>query len=54
MKKTTFDQYKKCLDEIAKLYELAGTNFHDIIQNDMTDEQYNEVKGHIAHDALYV
>ena len=49
-----FNQYKKCLDEIAKLHALCGTEYMDTIQEMFTDEQYDEANAHKAIDCLRV
>lgn len=54
MNTAQFTQYQKCLDEIAKLHELCGTEFMDTIQDSMTDDQYEIVRVHKAIDCLRV
>ena len=54
MNTVQFNQYQKCLTEIAKLHELCGTEMMDSIQDMLTDDQYDTVGLHSAIDALRV
>lgn len=54
MNTAQFTQNQTCLDEIAKLHALCGTEYMDTIQEMFTDEQYDLANAHKAIDCLRV
>ena len=54
MDKKQFAQYKKVMEEYTNLLELMKTDCMDVIQDQLTEEQYEEVKLHPGFDYIYV
>ena len=49
-----FDQYKKCLVEIAKLQSLCGTTMLDEITDMLNDQQHKVACSMDANDVLMI
>ncbi len=49
-----FNQFKDTLTEIQKLMDLCGTTYLDTIREMMTDDQFEEIRGHRAIDVLVI